>query len=33
MDQKQPSQDFRFKSFVYGFLFGVVVMVVAWYIA
>lgn len=33
MDHKQPSPDFRFKSFAYGCVFGVVVMVVAWYIA
>lgn len=33
MDRKKISSDFRFNSFVYGFIFGVVVMVVAWYIA
>ena len=32
MDHKQIWPDFRFRSFVYGFLFGVVVMLVAWYI-
>jgi len=30
MDHKKPSVDFRFKSFTYGFAFGVVVMAVAW---
>ena len=32
MENKQSSLDFRFKSFIYGFAFGVVVMAVAWYI-
>ena len=30
MQQKQPVKDFRFTSFIYGFVFGVAVMAVAW---
>lgn len=32
MAHKPPSPDFRFKSFIYGFAFGVVVMALAWYV-
>lgn len=32
MEHKQSSLDFRFKSFIYGFAFGVAVIAVAWYI-
>ncbi len=32
MQQKQPVKDFRFTSFIYGFVFGVAVMAVAWFV-
>ena len=32
MEHEQSSPDLPFKSFIYGFAFGVVVMAVAWYI-
>jgi len=32
MEHHKPSVDFRLKSFIYGFVIGVVVIAVAWYI-